>query len=283
MPELPEVDTIRLTLASKIIGLKIKNVNILSPKSFIGDPKELQGNKVLNIIRRGKVLGINLSSSLRGAKRRGNPLTLLFHFKMSGQLIRVDSLSSPLNSHTRVIFTLSDNSKLYFNDQRRFGWVKLVRTSELEEINYGLSLKMGPEPLEKNFNWKTLRQNLLKHPKTPVKVALMDPVVVVGVGNIYASEACFNARLDPRTLVSKLSDNNFKSIYKGVVKALKSGLKHGGATKTHFVDADGNKGYFLDYANVYDRYKEHCRRCGGVIQKIRLGGRGTFFCSNCQK
>ena len=282
MPELPEVETIKLGLQKKIKGLKIKKIRVLSPKTFNGDPDLAEGKIVLNVWRKAKILGMDM----------GN-ITLLFHLKMTGQIIFDDSKrfvgghptedmkDKMPNSHTRVIFEFSDKSHLYFNDQRRFGWVKIVNSSEL--IGNSLFKNLGPEPLEKEFSWQILKNNLLKHKSMPVKVAIMDQSVVSGVGNIYANEACFDAKIDPRIKVKDLSDLQFKALHKGIVKALEDGIKYGGASRAHFVDSDGRKGYFLDYAFVYGLDKHPCKKCGTEIKKIQLGGRGTYFCSNCQK
>lgn len=314
MPELPEVETIKLGLEKRIVGLKIKKIQILSPKSFIGHPKQVAGQKVLKVWRRAKILGLDLSSSLRDHKvtkqssedkseiatgssnpRNDSGLTLLIHLKMSGQLVwkgegengkaekfvgghpTEDMLGKMPNSHTRVIFEFSNASHLYFNDQRKFGWVKVVEKGDQSFLE-----KLGPEPLEKEFTWQVLENNLLKHKNMPVKVAIMDQSVVSGVGNIYASEACFNAGIDPRTKVSQLSDKDLQSLHQGMLKALRDGIKYGGATKTHFVDAEGRKGYFLDYAFVYGLDKHQCKICGTEIKKIQLGGRGTYLCPHCQ-
>lgn len=324
MPELPEVETIRLGLVHKIIGLKVKKIQILSPKSFIGDPKLVEGKKVLNIWRRAKLLGIDLAEgtgySGQGTVKKSynlKPVTcnliLFFHLKMTGQLIyddgkrparhasqlagvagrfigghpTPDMVGKMPNSHTRVIFTLENQesrlpatSHLYFNDQRRFGWIKVIDNGQLKIDN--LFKKLGPEPLEKEFNWQILKSNLLKHKFMPVKVALMDQTVVSGVGNIYANEACFDAKIDPKTKVKDLTDEQFKSLHRGVIKSLRDGIKYGGSTKTHFVDSDGHKGYFLDYAFVYGLDKHPCKICKTEIKKIQLGGRGTYFCPKCQ-
>lgn len=275
MPELPEVEIIKLGLQKKIIGLKIQKIEVLSPKSFIGNPKEAEGQIVLRIWRRAKILGIDLDK-----------ITLLFHMKMSGQLIYEDEkrfigghptedmLGKMPNSHTRIIFTFSDNSHLYFNDQRKFGWIK---------ISDGPLKNLGPEPLEKEFTWQILKQNLLKHKKMPVKVAIMDQAAIAGVGNIYSNEACFDAKIDPRTKVADLSDEQFKKLHAGIIKVLRIGIEHGGSTRAHFVDPDGRRGYFLDYAFVYGLDKHSCKVCGTEIKKIQLGGRGTYFCQVCQK
>ncbi|MBI2020762.1 bifunctional DNA-formamidopyrimidine glycosylase/DNA-(apurinic or apyrimidinic site) lyase [Candidatus Daviesbacteria bacterium] len=289
MPELPEVETIKLGLQKRIVGLKITKIQILSPKTFIGNPNKVQGQKVLKIERFAKLLSISLSSDI----------TLLIHLKMTGQLIwkgesgkgkgesligghpTPDMVGPMPNSHTRVIFSFSDGSHLYFNDQRLFGWVRVV---DSEQVTVDSLLKgLGPEPLEKEFTWEILKKNLLKHKSMPIKVAVMDQAVVSGVGNIYSNEACFNAKLDPRKKVGDLKDREFQSLYHGIIKALQDGIKYGGSTRAHFVDAEGHKGYFLDYAFVYGRDKHKCKVCGTEIKKISLGGRGTYFCPKCQK
>lgn len=292
MPELPEVETIKRGLQKKIIGLKITEVEILNSKSFQADPSLVINHKVIDVIRRAKVLGIQLV----------NGYTLVFHLKMSGQVILVqsegfraknekrfvgghptkDMLGELPNTSTRVIFTFSDNSKLYFNDQRKFGWIRLIKNDELGIMNYGMSNLIGPEPLEKDFNWEVLKQNLLKRKNLYIKVALLDQTVVAGVGNIYASEACFNAGVDPQKKVKDLTDGEIKKVALGIIKALSEGIEFGGSTRTHFVNAEGEKGLFLDYAAVYNREGKKCKNCEGVIIKIRSAGRSTFYCKNCQ-
>ncbi len=313
MPELPEVETIRLSLAKNIIGLSISQIEIRNPKTFQGDSSLILNQPIVNIWRRGKGLGIDFE----------NGYSLLFHLKMSGQIIfkptksyalkaksfigghpTQDMLGGMPNKATRVIFTLKSQgsrvksqgenkkqkisprlltlatSHLYFNDQRKFGWIKVANRESIKVDKFLSSL--GPEPLEKGFTWEILKTNLLKHKKTPIKVALLDQSVVSGVGNIYACEACFNAKIDPRTKVGELTDQQFQALQKGVIQALKDGIKYGGSTKTHFVDSDGKKGLFLDHAKVYAREEKPCLVCKTKIEKIKLGGRGTFFCPNCQ-
>lgn len=288
MPELPEVETIKLGLQNRIVGLNLTKVTINSPKSFIGNPKKVEKQKVLKVWRRAKVLGIDLDK-----------ISLLIHLKMSGQLVwkgenvkrkgesfigghpTQDMMGEMPNKHTRVVLDFSDGSKLYFNDQRRFGWIKIVDSLQVAEDS---SIKnLGPEPLEKNFSWEILKSNLLRHKSMPIKVALMDQSVVSGVGNIYANESCFLTGIDPTRKVSQLTDEDIKSLYRGVIKSLRDGIKYGGSSRAHFVDAEGHKGYFLDYAFVYGRDKHPCKKCKTEIKKIQLGGRGTFFCPNCQR
>ena len=285
MPELPEIETIKLGLQKKIIGLKISKIQINSAKSFIGNPNLAQGQKVLKIERFAKMLGIDLSGDL----------SLLFHLKMTGQLIYEDGkrligghptpdMVGPMpNSHTRVIFSFSDGSHLYFNDQRRFGWIRVIKGSQGNWRDLGILGNLGPEPLEDGFDWKVLKFNLFNHKSQPVKVAIMDQKVVSGVGNIYANEACFDAKIDPRTRVGDMGDREFKAIHKGVIRVIKDGIKYGGSSRAHFVDPEGKKGYFLDYARVYMKNGRPCQICGTDIKKIQLGARGTYFCPSCQK
>lgn len=283
MPELPEVETIKLFLAKKIPGLKVIKVEILNPKSFLGDYKLLIGQEIKLIERRAKVLRIQFED-----------FELLIHLKMSGQLMLegkellggghpTKGMFADLpNSSTRVIFDLSDGSKLYFNDQRKFGWIRLVRYQSSGEAD-NFFTKIGPEPLSENFNWQILRNRLLRRTKTSIKVAILDQEVIAGLGNIYACEACFIAGIDPRRLVGDLKSGEFKNLYEGIIKALNSGIKHGGSTRSHFTDPSGKRGVFLEYCFVYGREKEPCRKCGKDIKKFKLAGRGTFYCDACQR
>lgn len=295
MPELPEVETIKLGLQKKIIGLKIKDVEVLNQGSFFGNSQDIVGKKIVDVFRRAKVLGIELE----------NNKVILFHLKMSGQVIWLgtdkaesvrgghptkDIKGSFPNKSTRVVFYFSDplrlrskasDSKLFFNDQRKFGWVRVVEKSKIEDERFFKNL--GPEPLQKKFTAKVLKHQISKRKNTPIKIALLDQEVLAGVGNIYASEACFIARIHPGRKVSDLNDNEIKRLYQGVVETLTSGIKYGGSSKTHYFNAEGGRGYFLDYAFVYDREGKECRICNLIIEKFTLGGRGTYFCRNCQK
>lgn len=291
MPELPEVETIRLSLVKKIIGETITKIEILNPKTFQGESEVVLNQKIVNIWRKGKGLGTDFE----------NGYTLLFHLKMSGQIIVTqnetrkqkkeerfvgghptkDMLSDLPNKSTRVIFYLSDGQTMFFNDQRKFGWIKVLDRESLKIDSFLKNL--GPEPLDKKYTLEQFKNNLKKHPKTPIKVGLLDQSVVAGVGNIYACEGCFNAGVNPKTKVSELTDKQFEKLFQGVIQALKDGVKYGGSTKTHFVDSDGRKGLFLNYAKVYNRDNKPCLQCQTPIKKIKLGGRGTFFCPQCQK
>lgn len=281
MPELPEVETIKLFLEKNIVSKKVKSVEIINPKSFLGEAQLIVGQIIKSVERRAKVLRIQFME-----------YELLIHLKMSGQMILIgkeknigghptkDMFGDLPNRSTRVIFNLSDGATLYFNDQRKFGWIKLRDLNS--EIGDKFLDKLGPEPLEKDFNWQELKKNLLRRKKTPIKVALLDQEIVAGVGNIYACEACFIAGIDPRTRNEDMEDSEFKRVCEGVLEALESGVKYGGSSKTHFADPVGKKGLFLEYAFVYGREELPCKKCGTLIEKIKLGGRGTFYCPKCQ-
>ncbi|RJP46282.1 MAG: hypothetical protein C4584_01845 [Armatimonadetes bacterium] len=187
------------------------------------------------------------------------------------------------NKSTVAVFEFEEGSKLYFNDQRRFGWVKLYETSKIKDQKEDVLGKIGPEPFDPNWTWQQLKESLSKHPKMPIKVAIMDQSVVAGVGNIYASESLFLARIDPRKKAGSLSDEEYQKLYEGIKKSLEEAIRYGGSTIAHFVDANGKKGYFLDYANVYGKEGQPCRGCEGKVVKINLGGRGTYYCPACQK
>lgn len=289
MPELPEVEIIKLFLAENIVGLKVKSVEVLNQKSFLGDKKLIEGREIKSVDRRAKVLRIGFGK-----------FELMIHLKMSGQMIfdkkganfigghpTKDMFGEFPNKSTRVIFELMTGdqlrvtSYLYFNDQRKFGWIKLVDREQV--IGDSFFSKLGPEPLERGFNWEALKKNLLRRKKTPIKVALLDQSIVAGVGNIYACEACFLAGIDPRKRIENLKTEDFKKLSKAVVESLRNGVKYGGSSKTHFTNPEGKKGLFLDYAFVYGREKLPCKKCGGLIKKVKLGGRGTFYCEVCQK
>ncbi len=282
MPELPEVETIKLGLSKKITGLKIKSVEVLSPKSFQGDHKQLVGKTIKEVWRRAKVLGIETEDGL----------ILLTHLKMTGQLIYIgktkligghptsDMAGEMPNKSTRVVITFEDDSKLYFNDQRRFGWMRLGDRAQVSGDSF--LKKLGPEPLDRSFTWQVLKDKLQRRKTMAVKVAILDQEIVSGIGNIYAAEAVFLAKLDPRKKVKDLTDKDFINLHLGIVKSLKDGVKYGGSTRQHFVNADGQKGNFLDYAFVYSREGKSCKVCQTRLEKIKLGGRGTVFCPNCQ-
>lgn len=283
MPELPEVESIRLHLEKKLIGRKFTDLSYDWPKKFIGEKNNVLNSKIIAVRRLGKVLIFDFA----------NNNSLLFHLKLTGQIILqkgkdriagghpIPPLNRPVpNSTTRVIFKLDDGSTMYFNDLRKFGWVKIMSTSDVEKEPLVESL--GPDPLTGAFALNYFAEKLAKR-SIPVKVAIMDQKLVGGVGNIYANEALFLAKVDPKRKASNLSEKEMEAVYKGIIGVLKTGVKYGGASAASYIKPDGEEGVYLKYAYVYNRAGEKCKICGTKIAKMKLGGRGTYFCPSCQK
>lgn len=288
MPELPEVETVKIGLQRLLVGRVIKRVDSDWPKSFPNaeaDVKQfLLGAEVVKVDRRAKVLLIELSTKY----------SLVIHLKMTGQLVfrgknerfgaghPSSSLVGELpDRSTRVTFEFSDSTKLFFNDQRKFGWARLLPTAEVPMLDF--FKKVGPEPLAADFTWQNMKERLLKRKNTSVKAALLDQSVIAGVGNIYADESLWGAKIHPSTLVRSLSDANFKLLHKSLRHILELSISKGGSTDQHYVDAEGKRGKYLTFANVFRREGQPCSRCGTIIIKTRVAGRGTHICPFCQR
>lgn len=297
MPELPEIETIVRGAKKSLIGKKIKNVEIKAPKlvNFLVEEfkKGSIGAEIKDIRRFAKIIVIDLSS--------GN--SILIHLKLTGQLIYQQSAISkqqsagsreprkergvpeagswrhqPLpHNYTHVIFDFTDGSHLYFNDIRKFGYLKLVKTSEVEERPEIKNL--GPEPLD-GWTYEDFRTKLVRRPRSKIKQVLMDQKFVSGIGNIYANEIMFYARVRPDRLISTLTEEEKKKIFKGIKFILKKGIATGGSSENTYVNLEGKKGDFMKYARVYQQ--KVCKICGGPIKRITIGGRGTFYCPSCQ-
>lgn len=288
MPELPEVETVRLGLARLLPGRQVSAVDFDWPKSFPNADTDVRqylvGAQVTAVKRRAKVLLIELSSEY----------SLVIHLKMTGQLVfRGDteqfgaghpnqSLVGELpDKSTRVTLRFHDGSELFFNDQRKFGWVRLMPT--LEVMNLDFFQKVGPEPLAADFTWQQLRDRLQRRPNTNIKAALLDQTVVAGIGNIYADESLWGARLHPNTLVKHLKPRQFQTLYEELVFVLTLAIEKGGSTDKNYVNAEGKRGSYLSFARVFRREGQPCPRCGTIIVKTRVAGRGTHTCPQCQK
>jgi len=288
MPELPEVETIRSGLEKLIISKKVINLTFDWPKSYpnsLNDTKSfLYGAEIISVRRRAKVLLIDLSTQY----------SLVIHLKMTGQLVYKDEtvrfgaghpndslLNNLPDKSTRVIISFDDDSKLYFNDQRKFGWVKLMPTIEIKNLDF--FKKVGPEPLSSEFNWLILKQRLNKRQNTTIKAALLDQTILAGIGNIYADESLWGAKIHPSTLVKNLNDKEYKILYQEIVKVLKLSIELGGSTDKNYINAEGKKGSYLAFSKVFRKEGQHCPRCGTIIIKTRVAGRGTHLCPNCQK
>ncbi len=287
MPELPEVETVRAGLAKFLPGLVVKDVWHDWAKSFPNAPADvarfLVGASVARVRRRAKVLIIELSSDY----------SLVIHLKMTGQLVFVgkerfgaghpnDSLINNLpDKSTRVIIDFTDGNKLYFNDQRKFGWMRLLPSVEVPEIDF---LKtVGPEPLEDDFTVDRFIGRLQTRKNSPVKAVLLDQKVLAGVGNIYADESLWGAKIHPATLVTKVPRTKLIALHSALLAVLKLGIEKGGSTDRNYVDAEGKKGSYIQFANVFRKEGQPCPRCGATIIKIRVAGRGTHICPKEQR
>ncbi|MFZ1302096.1 MAG: DNA-formamidopyrimidine glycosylase [Candidatus Microsaccharimonas sp.] len=287
MPELPEVETVRRGLAKLIIGKVIGGEVHDTEKSFPNAPQDvsqfLVGASIIDVRRRAKVLMIDLSTGY----------SLLIHLKMTGQLVFVgqtrfgaghpnDSLVNELpDKSTRVTLTLSDDTKLFFNDQRKFGWMRLLPTIEIPNIAF--MQKVGPEPLSADFTAEDFIQRLARRPKTNIKAVLLDQSVVAGIGNIYADESLWGAKIHPQRLVSSLTEEEKILLYEEMRAVMNLAVEKGGSSNHTYINAEGKKGSYMDFARVFRREGLPCPRCGTVIEKMRVAGRGTHICPFCQR
>ena len=287
MPELPEVETVRRGLAKLIIGKEVVSETHDTDKGFpntIDDVKQfLIGATIVDVRRRAKVLMITLSTHY----------TLLIHLKMTGQLVFVgdtrfgaghpnDSLINELpDKSTRVELTFNDGSKLFFNDQRKFGWMRLMPTIEVPNIDF--MRKVGPEPLADDFTPTEFMQRFQRRAKTNIKAAILDQTVVAGVGNIYADESLWGAKLHPQRLVGSISEQEFTTLFHELREVMNLAVEKGGSSNHTYVNAEGKKGSYMDFARVFRREGLPCPRCGTIIEKSRVAGRGTHICPHCQQ
>lgn len=269
MPELPEIETVKLQLSKVLVG----------QKCIKSDFKEINGKTVKEIKRLGKCLLINF----------GPNLDLGFHFKMTGQLIYDDGkkriagghpsedfVAKLPNKHTRAVFEFTSPSvpllnsgegrrnMLYFNDMRKFGWIK---------INPKFVDTLGED---------ALTIPTLKKSNKPIKLAIMDQTLIAGVGNIYANDALWEAGIDPRVPSNKVPSDKAELLLEKIKLVLKEGIKYGGASMSDYVDAHGFGGTYQNHFRVYKRDNLPCLRCKEIIKKISLGGRGTYYCPVCQ-
>lgn len=294
MPELPEVETIRRGLEKRIVDRTITDIEIRYPKTFQGNGGKVANNRVKSTERRAKVLAI----------RMNNSYNLLFHLKMTGQLIwraaqlRSSSSAEPRNqdfsgghpdhnwhadlpnSTTAVVFTFDDDSKLFFNDLRKFGWCKVLSDEDLSKI---FDTEYGLEPFDQNFTAEYLINKAKRIPNRKIKQFLTDQTIIAGIGNIYADELLFDARISPVRKVSEISEREWGKMVKSTIKILNLAIDQGGTTDSDYVNADGGKGGMQNYLKVYRKAGLDCpAKCGGKIERIVVGGRGTHFCPRCQ-
>lgn len=315
MPELPEVETVRAGLARLLPGKTVASVSYDWEKSFPNPPADvdefLVGAKITDVRRRAKVLMIDLDTAY----------TLVIHLKMTGQLVFVpknlnkelritnkgklernssfiipdstaegrfgaghpnDSLIGELpDKSTRVHFVFTDQSQLFFNDFRKFGWIKLYPTVEVPNIDF--MQKVGPEPLADDFTPRQFAERLSRRKNSNIKAVLLDQTIIAGVGNIYADESLWGAKIHPTQLVKSLSTRHMSTLYKELRYVLALAIEKGGSTDRNYVNAEGKKGSYMDFARVFRRENLPCPRCQTTIIKTRVAGRGTHLCPACQK
>jgi len=274
MPELPEVEVVKLFLEQKLLHQTITKLDILTPKSFIGQPSQVVGQKIIKFSRIGKQLSLYLS----------NNLILLIHLKMTGQLIydgfMLGHPTPTINpKSTRLIFTFNNNSKLYFNDQRKFGWIKLLSQAELVKSQQNLGLDI----FDSKFNPAYLFSQLQKSHR-PVKTFLLDQHHFAGIGNIYVCDALFLAGIHPEIPSNKISRSKALKLHRSLLSIMRQSVSAGGSTARDkkYLRPDGTSGQNQFFFRVYQRKGEPCLKCGTKIEYLKLNGRGTFFCPHCQ-
>ncbi len=288
MPELPEVETIARQLDEKLRGKKVVDIEVLRERSFKGNEDLLEGKKIDGVNRRAKLLIIEFEDWDR---------VVLVHLKMTGQFVwrpsnwekgewreelagghpTDDWLNELPSSHTRVMWSFEDDSKLFFNDMRVFGWMKIEKVEEWEKEKE----KMPPDVVDNDFTLEYFK-SFLSSTRRMVKTAIMDQKKIGGVGNIYACDALWKAKIHPERRANNLSEEEVGRLYGAIVRVINKGIKMGGATYSDFKDTQGLGGSYQDHFLVYDREGEECKRCREKIKKIKVGGRGTYFCPVCQ-
>ena len=308
MPELPEVQTVVTELNKKLKNRKIKRVVVnmgkiisIGPQTVSnirdGSQKKvdefvrlLEGHKFVSVTRRGKMLIFDVDG----------PLSMLVHLKMTGQFIFEDKvqaqrtgskyrilnkLTAPLvklpTKHTHVIFHFVDGSTLYYNDIRQFGYLRIVKDVDIDKVKEFSDY--GPEPLEKSFTFDVFAGTLKNRKKIPIKLALMDTKVVVGIGNIYSDEILYHARVRPDREVSTLSQKELKAVFDQIKPVLLTGVKYKGSSVGDFIRTDGKWGSMGKHHFVYGRKNKSCLGCGTIILSKKLGGRTTCYCPKEQK
>ncbi len=274
MPELPEVETVRERLAPVLEGRRFVGVEISDPRlTRPFEPRsvaaELEGETVAAVERRGKYLVVRFKSGR----------SLLIHLRMTGSLLHGRAGSLADDPYRRAVVSLDDGSDVAYRDVRRFGTWLLLEPGELDDY---LGSRLGGEPLERAFTARRLSERL-QHRRAPIKAALLDQRTLAGMGNIYADEALWRARVHPLRPAGDLNADEVARVTRGVKDALRAGVARQGATLRDYSTPDGARGRMQDAFKAYGRTGEPCDRCGTPIEKMRVAGRGTWFCPSCQQ
>ncbi len=272
MPELPEVETVRRGLEKLILGKKISSVEIRYPKMIKTDldefQKEVPGQIIESMGRRGKYLLFYLTDKV-----------LISHLRMEGKYFYYPE-QAPERKHAHVFFQFEDGGTLVYEDVRKFGTMELLAPDLLDA--YFISKKLGPEPSEPDFDLQVFQAALAKS-KKPIKSHLLDQTLVVGLGNIYVDEVLWRAQVHPARPSQCLTRVEASAIHEQTIEVLGQAVEKGGSTIRTYTNAFGEDGSMQDFHQVYDKAGQECSRCGTIIEKIQLGGRGTHFCPNCQR
>jgi len=290
MPELPEVETTVKGLNKKVLNRTFVNVwsdwkkMVKRPKNFSSFKKELIGRRIIKVWRRAKNVIFDLSGGY----------SMLIHQKMTGHLLvgrwrmadgkwrslERGPLEEKINTFLHLVFFLDNGQMIALSDYRKFAKAELWETKDL--LNSQEYKSWGPEPLDKNFTFGRFKQQLKKK-KGKIKIVLMNPEIIAGIGNIYVSEVLWWSKIHPQKDVSKLKEEELKILYRAIKKVLLLGVKLGGESFADYRNVDGKKGNFDDERKIYKREGERCFRCKNIIQRIKFGGRSSFFCPRCQK
>ena len=272
MPELPEVETVRRGLEKLILGKKISNIDIRYPKMIKTDLHEFQkampGQVILSMERRGKYLLFYLSDKV-----------LISHLRMEGKYFYYPD-QVPERKHAHVLIHFKDGGTLVYEDVRKFGTMELLAPELLEA--YFISKQLGPEPTEQDFDLGRFKL-ALKRSKKPIKSHLLDQTLVVGLGNIYVDEVLWRAKVHPARISQSLTAQEARKVHDETIKVLGQAVEKGGSTIRTYTNAFGEDGTMQEFHQVYDKTGQACSRCGSIIEKIQLGGRGTHFCPECQR
>ena len=272
MPELPEVETVRRGLEKLILGKKISNIDIRYPKMIKTDLHEFQkampGQVIQSMGRRGKYLLFYLSDKV-----------LISHLRMEGKYFYYPD-QVPERKHAHVLIHFEDGGTLVYEDVRKFGTMELLAPELLEA--YFISKQLGPEPTEEDFDLGRFKL-ALKRSKKPIKSHLLDQTLVVGLGNIYVDEVLWRAKVHPARISQSLTAQEARKVHDETINVLDQAVEKGGSTIRTYTNAFGEDGTMQEFHQVYDKTGQACSRCGAIIEKIQLGGRGTHFCPKCQR
>src|SRR5438128_5363571 len=274
MPELPEVETVRIRLEPKLVGrtferVRIDDTRLVRPYEPIEVAAELEGERVEALERRGKYLIVRFASGR----------SLLIHLRMTGSLRHGPAGSLEDEPHRRAVVRLDDGSDVAYRDVRRFGTWQLLEPDELDPY---LAARLGGEPLERTFTSRRLAERL-EGRRAPIKAALLDQRTVAGLGNIYVDEALWRAQVHPLRPAGTLQADELARVTRSIKDALRAGVKRQGASLRDYSTPDGRRGRMQDRFRVYGREGHPCARCGTPIDKIRTAGRGTWYCPSCQR